>query len=108
MLTKEEQMKRDLYLRQLALGEIQGPPTGYASIDKPWLKFFDEEKISEDTPKMTCSDYIEHNNINHKNDIIIDYFGNKISDKEFFQKRDEASKAFQKIGVKKGDIVTIC
>lgn len=107
-LKLNEQKLRDLYLRKLSLGEIQGPPTGYASIDKPWLKYFDEEAIMEEVPKMTCSEYVEHNNLQHKNDIIIDYFGNKITYANFFANRDKASKAFQAIGVKKGDIVTIC
>lgn len=107
-LTLNEEKLRDLHLRKLALGEIQGPPTGYASIDKPWLKYFSEDKIIEEIPKMTCSEYVEYINEKHKKDIIIDYFGNKITYEDFFKKRDEVSKAFQKIGVKKGDIVTIC
>ena len=32
-LSNEEKKERDLYLRKLALGEIQGPMTGFASID---------------------------------------------------------------------------
>lgn len=43
-LTKEQQ--NDLYRRKVALGEIQGEMTGYASIDKPWLKYYSEEAIT--------------------------------------------------------------
>ena len=42
-LSLEEQKLRRLYLRELSLGEIQGPGTGYLSIDKPWLKYYSEE-----------------------------------------------------------------
>lgn len=35
-LLNEEKM-RELYLKQLSLGEIQGPLTGKPSIDKPWI-----------------------------------------------------------------------
>lgn len=103
-----EELKRDLYSRKIATGEVCGPLTGRASIDKPWLKYFDEELIVEKIPQMTCAEYVELNNLGHKKDVIIDYFGNKITYEEFFKKRDEVSKAFLNMGVKKGDIVTIC
>ena len=41
-LSVNEQKLRDIYLRKLALGEIQGPPTGYPSLDRPWLKLHKE------------------------------------------------------------------
>ena len=47
-LSVNEQKLRDLYLRDMALGKVQGPPTGYASIDKPWLKYYSEEDIMAD------------------------------------------------------------
>lgn len=38
-LSDKEKELRDLYLRQISLGEIYGPSTGYPSLDKPWLKY---------------------------------------------------------------------
>ena len=52
-LDVNEQKLRDLYLRKLALGEIQGPPTGYASIDKPWLKYYKDNVIKAQIPECT-------------------------------------------------------
>ena len=43
-LSMNEKKLRDIYLRNFALGNIQGPHTGYPSIDKPWLKYVDLEK----------------------------------------------------------------
>ena len=43
--TKKDSVERDLYLRKLALGEVEGEITGYPSIDKPWLKYYSEEHI---------------------------------------------------------------
>ena len=37
-LSLEEQKLRDLYLRDLATGTIQGPPTQYPSLKKRQLK----------------------------------------------------------------------
>jgi len=39
---RRNDISRDLYLRKVALGEIEGKSTGYASIDKPWLKYYKE------------------------------------------------------------------
>ncbi len=39
-LNEEEKKQRDLYLRGISSGDIQGPMTGYASVDKPWLKYY--------------------------------------------------------------------
>ena len=52
-LSPEEHKLRDLYLKQLANGTLQGPPVGYASVDKPHLKYYDNEAINTDMPK--CS-----------------------------------------------------
>lgn len=40
LLTEKEKKIRATYLRDLSLGKILGPVTGYASIDKPWLKYY--------------------------------------------------------------------
>lgn len=81
--------------------------TGYASIDKPWLKYYTEEAINAPLPECTMYEYVWNNNIDHLNDVAIVYFGRKITYKEFFEYIDQTSAAFSKLGVKRGDIVTI-
>ena len=44
-LSDEEKKLRNLYLRKISSGELYGPMTGYPSIDKPWLKYFDDTSI---------------------------------------------------------------
>ena len=107
-LSLNEQKLRDLYLRDLSLGKIQGSLTGYASIDKPWLKYYDIESLDYELPKKTAYRHMYDNNSNYQSDIAIEYFGNKISYKKLFNKIDDAAKSLQELGVKKGDIVTIC
>lgn len=106
-LNEEEKKERDLYLRKLALGEIQGPATGYASIDKPWLKYFSEENILPDIPKMKAYEYMVLNNFQHLERNALSFFNKKISYRELFRKIDEVARALIAIGVRKGDIVTI-
>ena len=107
-LSLNEEKLRDLYLRDMALGKIQGPPTGYASIDKPWLQYYGEESLNHELPKKTAYRYMYDNNINYQNEIAIEYFGNKITYNKLFKKIDDTAKSLQELGVKKGDIVTIC
>lgn len=104
-LSLNEQKLRDLYLRKLSLGEIQGPPTGYASIDKPWLKYFDEEAINKDFEPMSIYQLMEKCNINHNEDTALNYFGNKITYKKLLSKIDKTAKALLELGIKKGETV---
>lgn len=103
-----EEQKKKLHLRKVAMGEIEGEVTGYASIDKPWLKYFTEEQILEDFPKKTCYENMVFENKNHLNDIVFEYLNTKISYSKLFSNIDRVAQAFAFLGVKKGDIVTIC
>lgn len=107
-LSIDEKKKRDLYLRKLALGEIEGPPTGYATIDKPFLKYYSEEVISSDLPQNTIYGYIKDRNMSELDRIAIDYYGNTLTYSELISKIDECARALYVNGVRRGDIVTIC
>lgn len=106
-LSDEERRKRDLHLRRLATGEEQGPSTGYPSIDKTWLKYYPEDAIVSDVPKMNAYDYVYQRNKDFPNQVALSYFGKKISYYELFQKIDEVARAFKKIGIHSGDVVTM-
>lgn len=106
-LSVNEQKLRDLYLRDLALGKVQGPPTGYASLDKPWLKYYSEEQILADMPKMSAYEYLYQQNSEYLDRIALSYYGRKITFDKLFSKIEETAKALKAIGVKENDIVTI-
>ena len=107
-LTKEEENKRNIYLRDLASGELQGPPVGYPSIDKPWLKYYDEKDVLDEIPKRRMyEDLLEYNKKN-MNNIAIEYYGTKITYKEVFTNIDKVASALANDGVKKGDVVSLC
>ena len=107
-LSKEELIERNQYLKDLRSGKIQGPLTGFASIDKPWCNYYSKEQLSEDMPKKTAYDYMFVNNVYHSKEIAINYFGNKITYDKLFKKIEMASRALYSLGVRKGDIVSIC
>ena len=108
-LTEEEKKQRDLYLKKLADGTLQGPPTGYSSIDKQWLKFHTDDAIKADVPNMKIYDYMFKCSKKYKNTIALEYCDIvKISYQQLYEKIEETAKALLSIGVKSGDIVTVC
>ena len=107
-LTKKEAQLRDLYLSKLAKGEMQGPPVGYPSIDKTWLKYYSDINIQKEMPKMSIYDYMMKKNRSHLSDNAINYFDKAITYREFDELIDKCAKSFIKSNIKEGDIVTIC
>lgn len=89
------------------MNEIKNNITGFASIDKPWLKYYPKELIGKELPKMNVNDYLYENNKEHLGRIALSYFNNKITYDNFFKKIDETASAFLNLGIKKGDIVTV-
>ena len=107
-LSVNDKKMRDLYLRKLALGEIQGPPIGYASLDKPWLKYYSESDLMLEFPKQTLYEHILTRNIDNLEFCALNYFGHKVTYREMFEKIDEVAKSFLSLGIKKGDVVSFC
>lgn len=106
-LSDKEKKERDLYLRNISLGNILGPMTGYASIDKPWLKYYNENNIDKERLNCSAYDYMKHYNINNLSYNAINYMGNIITYKELLDKIDEVTKALINLNVKSGDVVTL-
>ena len=82
--------------------------TGYPSIDKPWLKYY-----QKDIPALPDVDqgmylFLKENNSAHLENIALNYFGNKISFGEMFENIDKVADALKVHGVRKGDIVSVC
>lgn len=107
ILSEKEKKLRDIYLRKLSIGELQGPYVGYSSIDKPWLKYCDEDAINAEIPKMKTYDLIYEKRKNELDYTAFIYFNNKIKMKTFFETVEKIAKSLKHIGVKEGDIVSV-
>lgn len=77
------------------------------SVDKPWLKYYSEEAINAPLPECTIYEYLVENNKDYLSDVAMNYMGRKISYKELFENIDKVAAAFQKVGVKEKEIVTV-
>ena len=82
-------------------------PTGYPSIDKPWLKFYSEEAINAPLPEGSIYEYLYEHNKHALDDTALSYFGRKYSFRDMFRQIDLTADSFASIGVRKGNIVDL-
>ena len=57
-----KEIERNLYLRELLLGNIQGPLTGIPNIDRPWLKYYTKEELMAGSINKTVYRYLYDEN----------------------------------------------
>ena len=81
--------------------------TGYASIDKPWQKYYSKEAITASIPELTAYQYMVSQNKDNLNTKSIIYYGKKISYKTFIDMIDETAKRLYNLGVMEGEVVTV-
>ncbi len=82
--------------------------TGFPSIDKPWLQYYNEnaEEEANDIPMdKTVWDVIEESLYKHIDIPAIEYFGRVISRKEFIDNVYLWARVFKSLGVKEDEIV---
>ena len=82
--------------------------TGYPSKDRPWMRYFNEEALND--PPIECTIYksIYDNNKDYAKNIALNYFGHKITFEKLFSHVDKCTRSLRKIGIKRGDCVTLC
>ena len=107
-----EKKLRDIYLRKLAIGEIQGPPVGYASIDKPWLKHYEEKALDYEIPECGVYEYMQQECEKYSENVCMELGSGKsalkITYKKLFKMVEKVAKALKQMGVQKGDVVSVC
>lgn len=84
--------------------------TGYPSVDKPWLKYYNDEAenyVIEDT-KQSAYQYILKANKNNLDYIALEYFNAKITYRDLFNNISKIARSLRAFGVSKGDYVTLC
>ena len=104
-LQDEEYRKRSLYLKQLADGEIQGPPTNYSFIDQSWQKKYEDEAILSEIPRMNMVDFLYENNKDNLDDIALVFENKKITYRELFTNIDKYANSLMMNGYNDGDVI---
>lgn len=110
-LSEHEKRLRYLYSRDISISKIYGPMIEYASIDRPWLKYYNDKSIdalvnyqSEDKSMYEAlSKYAN----GHLNEIAMEYLGNEITYKEFMNQIDYVANSLKAINTQVDEIVPI-
>lgn len=103
-MSESEKIKRDLYLRKQALENIK--LTGYPSIDKIWLKYYNEENIISELPKnLTVADYFEMKTSHDLDYIVIDALDGKYTNREFRNLYHQTARALYASWLNKGKVI---
>jgi len=92
-LSLNEEKLRDLYLRDISLGKIQGPPTEYPSINKRYLAFYNKENPTFTPHPDNITKSLEENNKNNLENIALEYINNKITYKELIENKNKIVKS---------------
>lgn len=102
-LNDKEKKLRDLELRKYGSGELLGPSVGYASIDKPWLGKYPEMLFHIKNPNNKLLSTI--NFVWNDEEVMINYYGQDITKKEFNDRVNDVIKSLDAMGIKKGDSI---
>lgn len=81
--------------------------TGYASIDKPWQKYYSKEAITASIPELTAYQYMVSQNEDNLSTKAIMYYGKKISYKNYIDMIDETARRLYNLGITEGEVVTV-
>ncbi len=77
-------------------------------IPAPWKKYYKKEDLKIHIPNISMYEQIKRSYKTYPNYIAYEYFGKKVKYNKFIKEIDKAAVCFYNMGIKKGDIVTIC
>lgn len=76
--------------------------TGYPSIDKPWMKYYENEKIDYHLPSMSTYQYMYQRTNKADSLPAISYYGRIITYADMYKEIETAAKILQGMGVMAG------
>lgn len=77
-------------------------------IDTPWTKFYGDVPKNLKYPEVMIYEQLFETAEKYPNYIAYEYFGSSVTYSKFVGKIHECAKGLKNIGVKEGDVVTIC
>ena len=81
---------------------------GKTKLSGPWEKYYSEEELNYKIPDITMYEQILLSENRYSDDKAIEYLGRGITYHKLLKEIERAAIGFKELGVKKGDIVTIC
>lgn len=82
--------------------------TGYASVDKPWQKYFSAEALNSELSNCSLYDmFLKSKKLYKPNQTMIWFYGTRFTYDSMLKRIDKAAEALRNMGVKKGDYVGV-
>lgn len=81
--------------------------TGYASIDKPWLKNYSNGIENTVVPNLSIYQLLRQYNEDNLDSTVLEYFGFSKTYRKYFSEIENYARALVGMGVKKDDIVVL-
>ena len=78
------------------------------SIKSPWIASYENKKAHLDYPDSSIVDYLFSTINDHPNNVAFEYYGTEVTYKELRERIKETAASLVALGVKKGDIITVC
>lgn len=78
------------------------------TIKVPWKKYYSKDELKFKVEDISIYEMFKRSALKNMNSPAVNYYGNVFSYKSFLSKIDKAAISFNSIGVKKGEVVTIC
>jgi len=82
---------------------MENKMTGYASIDKPWMKYYEGIEFTP-WPQATLYRSVLDANKDYLDETALIYFGRKYSYGQMFEQIDATANALKALGLEKGDV----
>lgn len=73
-----------------------------------WEHFYTEEDLNIKIPNCSLYEYMMEETKSFRNLDALNYFGRRISYGMLWEYIDKCARAFKKLGIQKGDVITIC
>lgn len=97
-----------MYMSNDAEDKVVENVTGYPSIDKPWLKFYEPKQLNYQMPECSIYEYMSACSKEYADLYALEYFGQKITYKKMHEIINKTAKALVAVGVKEREIVSVC
>lgn len=81
--------------------------TGHASVDKPWMKFYEGVEAPEIPQQSIYATIVDCCNL-YADRTALEYFDSKVTYRQMLNNIDKVADAYQAAGVKPGDYVSLC
>lgn len=77
-------------------------------IPAPWSKYYTDAELNIGIPNISLYEQVLRSSKKYPDNTAYQYFNRKITYKKFIKQIDRVAISFKKLGLKKGDVVTIC